>query len=106
MSSSIAPSQKEHMCFFLQKYVTNLIIFQIVQIHFLNYLFMVKVKVTEAINRLKMCYFLIFKILINFCDSVIMPQTLKKLGAYCFWVVRPSRFLMHAISFELCMLGF
>ena len=27
------------------------------KLHFLNYLFMVKVKVTEAIDQLKMCHF-------------------------------------------------
>ena len=43
------------MCFFLRKYVKHLIIFQKVQLHILNYLFMVKI--TEAINRLKMCHF-------------------------------------------------
>ena len=58
---------------------------------FLNYLFMVKVKVTEAINRLKMCNFF----------SYLRLHVLSCLGTVC-----PSHFLMHAISFESCIIGF
>ena len=38
-------------------------------LHFLNYLFMVKVNVIETINRLKMCH-----VFSSVCDSIIMPQ--------------------------------
>ena len=57
------------------------------------------------------------------CDSVIMPPTLKKFFFFFFFFeegggghiafglsvrvsIRPSCFLMHAISFEPCMIGF
>ena len=79
-------------------------------LHFLNYLFMVKVKVIETINRLKMChFFLVFSIV---CDSIIMPQKVWGGGGGILVLgcpsmcpsVRPSRFLIHTISFEPCML--
>ena len=76
-------------------------------LHFLYYLFMVKV--IETINRLKMCRF--FSCVLNCCDSIIMPQTVEGgilvLGCPSMCpTVRPSRFLMHTISFEPCMLWF
>ena len=49
-------------------------------LHFLNYLFMVKVKVIETINRLK--YVICSHVFSSVCDSIIMPQKVRGRGVY------------------------